>query len=119
MAMLRQLVRVELAILAACFGVVFAWKIVRGMLRPEGRLALGRLFGGGVAGLPRMQLLAASLVFALVYLASSLRSAASGALPPIPDYALVLLGSSQAAFLGAAAWRILRPSGFLKNEEEK
>ena len=119
MAFLREMLKVELLTLVACFGVAIVWKILRGSLRPAGRLVLRSLFGGGVAGLLRLQLLAASLAFALVYLASALKSAGSGALPPVPDYALALLGSSQAAFLCAAAWRILRPSGNLRKDEEK
>lgn len=117
MAFLREMLRIELATLVACFGVAIVWKIVRGMLRPAGRMILGRLLGGGVAGLLRLQLLAASLVFALVYLASSLRSAGSGALPPVPNYVLTLMSGSQAVFLGAAVGASRAYLGLLETRE--
>jgi hypothetical protein len=119
MALLRDLLRVEPAFLVACFGVVTIWKILRGIARPGRLRAFRNYCGGGIAGLLRLQMLALSAAFAVSYLASSLQSGGSGALPAIPNYALALLGSSQAAFLGAAAWRRLRPSGTLRNEGEK
>ena len=116
MALLRDVVRVELASLFVCLALTVAWKILRGILRPAGWRAFRSQFEGGVAGLIRLQTLALSVVFAVSYLAGSLRSAGSGALPAIPNDALVLLGSSQAAFLGAAAWRRMHLFGTLRNE---
>jgi hypothetical protein len=116
MALLRDVVRVELASLFACLALTVAWKILRGILRPAGWRVFRSQFGGGMAGLLRLQMLALSVVFAGSYLAGSLRSAGSGALPAIPNYALVLLGSSQAAFLGAAVWCRMRLFGALRNE---
>jgi hypothetical protein len=119
MTVLRAAVQYELALLVACIALTGAWKIVRGILRPGGLRAIRDCCGGGIAGALRWQMLALTVVFAGFYLAGSLQSAGSATLPAIPNYALALLGSSQAAFLGAAAWRRLRPIGTLRNEEEK
>ena len=119
MVLLRDAIRVELGILVVCIVAIIFWKIARSALRRESRVAFRRACGGGVACALRMQVLAGSLLFALFYLASALRSAGGGALPPVPDYALVLLGGSQAVFAGAAAWRRLYLSGNLRNEGEK
>lgn len=113
MAILRDLVRVELAILVAG-SVAVIWKILRKFLRPGGLRPFRNYWGRGMAGAIRLQMLAGSLVFALVYLTMSLRSAGGGALPPIPNYAATILAGSQMVFLGAAAWRSLRPSGILR-----
>ncbi len=119
MEFLGSMVRIESAILVAGFAAIIVWRILRGALRPAGRLAFGHLFADGVMGLIRLQALVASLVFALVYLASTVESAGSGALPPVPGSALALMASSQAAFTGAAVWRFLRQSGTWRNEGEK
>lgn len=122
MALLRDVVRFELAILVACFSATIGWRILRATLRPESRLAFRSLFGGGIAGAVRVQLLVGSVVFALLYVASALQSAGTGALPRVPNYALALLAGSQAAFLGAA-WRSLRSfgtwRGIFRSGEEK
>ena len=109
----------ELALLIACFAAVLAGKILRGAAQwarhPENRNALR----GGKSGGLRLQMLAASLVTALYYLSRLPRSAASGNLPPIPDYALAILAGSQIVFLAAMARSLLRPFGSLKSEGEK
>lgn len=119
MTFLQSTIRVELAILVASFVVLIAWKIVRGALRPESRAAFRRACGSGMASVIRLQVLAASLVFALWYLAAALQSVGRASLPPVPGYALALLSGSQAVFVSAAAWRVLRPSVDLRNEGEK
>lgn len=119
MAVLRLAIRFEMETLVACVALTVVWKLLRGIFRPGGLRALRDDCGGGMAGVLRLQMLALSVAFAVFYLADSLRTGGSGALPAIPNYALALLGSSQAAFLGAAAWRRLRPFGTLRNEGEK
>jgi|GEM_PF-2525891 len=120
MAVLRELVHVEVAILAACLGAAVFWKLLRGVLRAGRQHALYILLGrGGMGRAIRLQLTVGSVAFALLYLASTLRAAGSGALPPVSDYALALLGGSQAAFLGAAIWSSLRRTVTLRNEGEK
>jgi hypothetical protein len=118
MKLLQGMVRIELAILAACFGAVVGGKLLRGAVRwvrlPEKRKALS-----GWTGALRLQLLAASLIIALLYLVALPKSAASGSLPPVPDYALALLAGSQMVFLAAMAQRLLRPFNILRNVGEK
>jgi hypothetical protein len=119
MTVLREALRIELAVLVACFAAVLAWKILRGAARwvrdPETRNALR---GGATAAL-RLQMPAASLLISLLYLVRLPESAASGSLPQVPDYALALLAGSQLVFLGAMARSLLGPFGIFKNEGEK
>lgn len=119
MAALGNLVRFELAALVTCFALTVMWKILRGILRPGGMTAFRKKVGDGIAGLLRLQMLAASAVVAVFYLASAPQAAASGALPPVPKQVLLFLAGSQAIFLGAAAWRTLRAFSILRNEGEK
>ena len=119
MTVLREALRVELALLIACYAAVVAWKILRGAVRwvrhPETRIALG----GWMAGALRLQMPAASLLIAVLYLAGLPQSAASGSLPPVPEYALALLAGSQSVFLVVMARRLLGPFGVLRNVGEK
>ena len=119
MTVLRAALRIELAILIAGCAAVVAWKILRGAARwarhPETRNALG----GWMTGALRLQMPAASLVIACLYLARLSRSAGSGNLPPVPDYVLAILAGSQTVFLFVMARRLLRPFGILRNEGEK
>lgn len=119
MTVLRQVLRAELAILAVCFAAVVAWKILAAVMRwarqPEKRTTPG----GQLPGVLRLQMPAASLLIALLYLVQLPQSAAMGDLPPVPEYALVLLAGSQSLFLVVMARRLLRPFGISKNEGEK
>jgi hypothetical protein len=117
MIFLREVVRIELAILVACFATVLGWKLLRDAVQwvrqPETPKALG-----GMTGALRLQMLAASLVIAFLYLVGLPKSAASGSLPPVPEYVLALLAGSQLVFLVAMAQRLLRPFSTLRNEGE-
>lgn len=119
MTVLREALRVELALLVAVCAAVVAWKILRGAVRwvrhPETRNALG----GWMTGALRLQMPVASLLIALLYLAGLPRSAASGSLPPVPDFALAVLAGSQAVFLVVMARRLLVPFGVLRKVGEK
>jgi hypothetical protein len=119
MTVLRAALRIELAILVAGCAAVVAWKILRGAARwarhPETRNALGSWMTGAL----RLQMPVASLLIAFLYLVRLPTSAASGSLPPVPDFALALLAGSQALFLAGMAWRLLRPFGILTNEGGK
>jgi hypothetical protein len=119
MTFLREAVRLELAILVACFVTLVGWKILRDAVRrvglPETRIALP----SGIMGALRLQMPAASLVVALFYLVRLPQSAGSGSLPPVSEFALALLAGSQAVFLAVMAQRLLRPFGILRNEREK
>jgi hypothetical protein len=119
MTVLREALRIELAALVAGFAAVLAWKILRGAVRwvrhPESREALG----GWRTGALRLQMPAASLLIAFLYLVQLPQSAASCSLPPVPEYALALLAGSQGVFLAVMARRLLRPFGFLRNVGEK
>lgn len=119
MTFLQEVVRIELAILVASFAVVLGWKIMRGAVRwmrhPETRKA----HPSGMAGVLQLQMPAASLVIAFLYLLRLPQSAGSGNLPPVPEYALALLAGSHAVFLSVMARRLLRPFGILRNEGEK
>jgi hypothetical protein len=119
MTVLREVVRLELAILVACFTVAVLWKMLRAAVRMVNRPALDKILRSGITGALRLQMPVASLVVALLYLLRLPQSAGSGSLPPIPGFALALLACSQAAFLGVMARRLFRPSGILKNEGEK
>ena len=105
--------------LVAGFAAVLAWKILRGAVRwvrhPETRNARG----GWMAGALRLQMPAASLLIACLYLVRVHQSAASGSLPPVPEYALALLAGSQTVFLAVMARRLLGPFGVLRNVGEK
>jgi hypothetical protein len=119
MTVLREALRIELAILAAGFTAVLAWKILRGVVRwvrhPETRNTLG----GWMTGALRLQMPAASMLVACLYLVRVRQSAGSGSLPPVTGYALTLLAGSQCAFLAVMAQRLLRPFGILRNVGEK
>jgi hypothetical protein len=119
MTVLRELVRIELAALLACYATVLGWKLLRGAMRWAGRLETGKARPGRRTDAVRLQMLAVSLTIAVLYLIQLPQSAASGGLPPVPAYALVVVAGSQAVFLTAMATRLLRPSGISRNEGEK
>ncbi len=118
MTWLRDMIRVEAGILVAGFAVVIVCQVMRSVLTHESRIAFRRFCGGGLAGVVSIQLLAASLVFALCYLGSVLKTSERGALPSVPGYALALLAASQTLFVCVAVWRKVRSFGNLKNEGE-
>ena len=119
MMVLRAGLRMELALLAAGFSAIVAWKIVRCVLqwarRPEARTA----FRGGMTAVLRLQMPVASLLVALCYLTRLPRASTSGDLPPVPESALALLAGSQLAFLAIMAHSLLGPFSNIRDEGEK
>jgi hypothetical protein len=119
MTVLREALRIELAILVAGCAAVVAWKILRGVVRWVRHAEARNTLGGWMTGALRLQMPVASLLIAFLYLARLPRSAGSGNLPPVPQYALALLAGSQTVFLMVMARRLLGPFGVLRNEGEK
>lgn len=119
MTFLRAAVRIELALLAAGFAVIVAWKLLRGAVRwfrsPGAREELSR----GAPGALRLQMLAVTLLVALLYVVQFAQAAASGRLPAVPGFALALLAGSQTVFLGTEARRLLHQFMISKRAEEK
>jgi hypothetical protein len=119
MTVLRELVRLELVILVACCAIVMGLKMLRGAMRRAGPPGTSEARPDGRMGAVRFQMLALSLAIAVLYLIQLPQAAASGRLPPVPEYALALLAGSQFVFLVTMAGRLLRRSGVSKNEGEK
>ena len=117
MTVLRQALRIEVAILAAGFAAVLAWKIVRGAVRWIRHPQTRNVLRDGVPAVLRLQMPAASLLIALYYVSGLPRSAEGGNLPPVPNAALALMAGSQLTFLVAAARHLFGPFGMLKNNE--
>ena len=119
MASLRGVVRSELAILVAGFAAVVLWKMLRDAVRLVRHPQTRAVLPSGIMGALRLQMPAASLGVALLYLVRLPQSAGSGRLPPVPEFALALLAGSQGVFLVVMAQRLLRPFSISKNEGEK
>ena len=109
MALLREIARAQAAILIAGLSVVGLWKILRAKPGLNGLLGSRDESGSWVPGALRWQMCLVTIAVALVYLFSSLGAAASGALPPVPWWALALLALSHGAWLASVARR--RPGG--------
>ncbi len=89
MIFLQDMIWIELVILVACFAVVLAWKILRGLMRLLRNRETRKALPGGIAGALRLQMPAASLVIAFLYLrsvAASGRKRQSAPQCPSPHY---------------------------------
>ena len=109
MALLKEFLWAETAILVAGIGAAALWKALRP--RPGLRWLLGTRDRDGrlAPGLLRLQMCFVSLAVALWYLARSLRAAGSAAMPTIPWPVLVVLALSHAAWLGGEVRRLRAP----------
>lgn len=105
MAFLREIARVEVAILIAGLGAAGLWKTLRPKSGLVGLLGSRDQAGRWMPGVLRWQASVISVAVALVYLFLSLRAAGSGALPPVPWWVLVVLSLSHGAWLGSVARR--------------
>jgi hypothetical protein len=91
-------------LLGGFFGIVF-WKLLTGGISLSGLLEGDRQDGDTYFSPGRVQLLMVTVLFALQYLFQILKNPA--AFPPVPEELLVVLGGSQAVYLGGKAKAML------------
>jgi hypothetical protein len=119
MTLLRESMRIELVALLACFAAVLAWRILHEVSVLARHAETRRAPPSWRTRAIRLQMPVVSLMVAFLYLVQLRRSAGSGNLPQVPEYALALLAGSQAVFLSVMARCLLRSFGILRNEGKK
>ena len=91
-------------LLAGFFGIVF-WRLLTGRISLNGLLEGDRADGSTYFSPGRVQLLIATILFAFYYLTQIVNK--PSAFPPVPQELLVVLGGSQAVYLGGKARAML------------
>ena len=91
-------------LLAGIFGIVF-WKLLTGRISLNGLLEGDRADGSTYFSPGRVQLLIATIFFGFYYLMQIVNN--PSAFPPVPQELLVVLGGSQAVYLGGKARAML------------
>ncbi|HLJ49752.1 MAG TPA: hypothetical protein VKU01_27250 [Bryobacteraceae bacterium] len=107
---LVALARWEFLIFVGGFCAIVLYRLVSGSVRMSGLLSGDR--GDGTSGLSpgRIQLLGATLISALYYLALVIRNPSVTTMPDMPPLLLGVLGASQVAYLGGKAWSLMATS---------
>jgi hypothetical protein len=92
------------SLLMAGFAAIVVLQIVMGRISLDGLLYTKDADGQRSFSPARLQLLIATVVIAAQYLHTVLAHPRLGALPPLPQSVVALLGGSQAAYLGGKAF---------------
>lgn len=98
---LIPLVRLELTLILGGLALVVVYKLLTGAINMRGLLDDKK---SHTLSPERVQLLVFTVMGAGYYLLLAIQQAPSGKLPDIPGEALLLVGGSQAVYLGGKTW---------------